>query len=107
MYGLQMEIFTRDDQSVRQMQQLPLILVILFSYIIFIRHLEFHAKLSPITSLLNYNYIFSYFVMGIILFKIYPPNIRSSSFVEFFEILIKLSSKFVKSTENSNPMYKS
>jgi hypothetical protein len=28
------------------MQQLPLILVILFSYIIFILHLEFHENLS-------------------------------------------------------------
>jgi hypothetical protein len=43
---------------------------IIFCYIIFILHLKFYTNISPITSLLEYIFHFSYFMMGIILVQI-------------------------------------
>ncbi len=45
-----------------------------YSYIIFIFHLHFHTKISPITSHLKYIFHFSYFMINISLSQIYSPH---------------------------------
>lgn len=74
----------------------------IFFYIIFIFHLNFHTRISSITSLWNIFSHFSYFVVSIIFVQIYHHIQNIHLLLNIFEELSTSSSKIFKFSKVHN-----